>query len=161
MLLVEKAAYLAGLFKALGLSLDISSFEKRKKIQKLVYLLKLKKDLARYLPFEFNIYFAGPYSTELADVYYSIDREGVEPAKVVVDEDALEYAKYIGGLSHNELELIATLVELIRRFKTRDVNGLAWLVKGIKPKFTKKDIETALKTIEYLEKRFGVDIEGV
>ena len=158
---MEKAAYLAGLFRALGLSLDISSFEKRKKIQKLVYLLKLKRDLARYLPFEFNMYFAGPYSTELADIYYSIDREGVKPANVVVDEDALEYARYIDELSHNELELIATLIELIRRFKTRDVDELTWLVKGIKPKFTKRDVEEALKTIEYFKKRFGVDIEGV
>ncbi len=158
---MNKAKYLASLFKTLGLSIDISSFRRRKRIQKLVYLLKLKKELANYLPFEYNMYFHGPYSSELADTYYNIDRDGVEPINIEVDRSSMEYSKYIDKLSDRELELVTTLIELIRRYKTYDVEELTWLLKGIKPWYTRKDVEESLKIIEILKKRFKVSIDGV
>jgi len=67
---VKGAAILRGLYAALGRELHVETFEDRMRIQKEVYMMKLHPDLAPLLPFEFDMYARGPYSSGLAKVIW-------------------------------------------------------------------------------------------
>ncbi len=153
-----RARYLKGLFERLGISFSIDTFEDRLRMQKLVYMLQLNKHLNAFLGYDFNMYLAGPYSPELADAYYYIERNDIEGEPIHIDQEAKEYARYIDSLSSELLELIATLIELIRRYGTRDPDKLTWYIKGIKPHYRKKDVKRALSILERLEEDFGIEI---
>ena len=68
--MVKGAAILRGLYAALGRELHVETFEDRLRIQKEVYMMGLHPDLARLLPFEFDMYVRGPYSSGLAKVIW-------------------------------------------------------------------------------------------
>jgi len=67
---MKAAAILRGLYAALGRELHVETFENRLRIQKEVYMMKLHPDLAPLLPFEFDMYVRGPYSSGLAKVIW-------------------------------------------------------------------------------------------
>jgi len=68
--MVKGAAILRGLYAALGRELHVETFEDRLRIQKEVYMMRLHPDLAPLLPFEFDMYVRGPYSSGLAKVIW-------------------------------------------------------------------------------------------
>lgn len=162
---MERHAILLELFEKLNLTLDISSFEKRKRIQKIVYLLKLHKELRPFLAhYKFSIYLHGPYSPDLALDYYNVSDYGREYSKgselINISDESISYAKFIMSLSTKELEILTTVIELIKHHGTTDINKLTWLMKGLKPKVSKAEVQQALKTLEEIKKTFNISISG-
>ena len=156
---MEELAILTRLFKQLGLPLDRRTFQGRLRIQKLVYLLRLRRSLAKYLPYKYDMYFHGPYSTELARAIYSIgDGDVGQSIELEIGEGDLEYAQYINIYTNKELEILTALVELIKRYQTRDVATLTWHLKGIRRDITREEVGKALEQLETLEKTFDIDI---
>jgi len=158
----ERAAYLLGVFKAIGEELDTRAikdeeeFEKRLRIQKIVYLLQGHPEFRRYLDFYFSMYFHGPYSTELAFVYYNeLDR--VTPAEVSLSKKALDYAAEITDMSTDDLELLATLAETIRVNRGRvEDEEIIRIVHQLKPLFPLEKIAELLKRLKYLKEKYGL-----
>ena len=67
---MKAAAILRGLYAALGHELHTETLDDRLRIHREVYMMKLHPDLAPLLPFEFDMYVRGPYSSGLAKVIW-------------------------------------------------------------------------------------------
>ena len=149
----ERAAALRGLYAALGWEMRAKSFGDHLRIQKEVYLVRLHPDLAPLLPFEFDMYIRGPYSTDLADAYYAKAR----PARVEVTARAAAYAGEVLGMDAWILELAATLVvfcEYNERFPEFTAEeGLEILLER-KPKATEEDARRALGVLRGLAAKY-------
>jgi hypothetical protein len=117
----------------------MDSKEARIRLQKLVYLLKV----GGYPPaqkFEFNMYVNGPYSPDLAEVYYAFENPGLataEPAKDIPDRLVADIAAAdANGVDF--LEALATAIDLAKSGQRQGMGtsplgkGLEW-AKSIKP----------------------------
>jgi len=149
----ERAAVLRGLYAALGREMRVKAFADHLRIQKEVYLVRLHPDLAPLLPFEFDMYIRGPYSTDLADAYYAKAR----PARVEVTARAAAYAREVLGMDAWTLELAATLVmfcEYNERFPEFTAEeGLEILLER-KPRATEEDARRALEILRGLAAKY-------
>jgi len=149
----ERAAALRGLYAALGREWRAKAFGDRLRIQKEVYLMGFHPDLAPLLPFEFDMYIRGPYSTDLADAYYAKAR----PARVEVTASAAAYAGEVLGMDPWTLEVAATLVEICAynaRFPEFTAEeGLEILLER-KPRATEEDARRALEILRGLATRY-------
>jgi hypothetical protein len=115
-----------------GTKFTMSSKPGRFEIQKTVYLLKQLGNSAAS-KFNYNIYLNGPYSPDLAQVYYALEDDGIAnapPAKEVSEEVARTIADALGR-GEDFLEGLTTTVDGIARADSTAV-ALAW-AKSIKP----------------------------
>jgi len=144
---------LRGLYAALGREMRAKTFEDRLRIQKEVYIMRLHPDLAPLLPFEFDMYIRGPYSTDLADAYYAKAR----PARVEVTARAAAYAGEVLGMDPWALEVAATLVEICSynaRFPEFTAEeGLEILLER-RPRATEEDARRALEALRGLAAKY-------
>ena len=156
----KRGAILLGLFRALGLSLDISSFEARKKIQKIVFLMKHYLGMERFLPYDYNLYFGGPYSSELADVYYYIEEnmDALEILDIEVDPGFRKFVEEVLEYSNRDLELISTLILIMRRASIEDEEYFIKSIKAIKPHFKKREIREKLQLIKSWQEKYKLVI---
>ena len=76
-------AFLKVLERKAGYKFTIKTFEDRVRLQKFVYLAK---HFGIDLKYNFNLYIRGPYSSELADDYYKIERDYEGELSEVLDE---------------------------------------------------------------------------
>jgi len=149
----ERAAVLRGIYAALEHEMHTETFEDRLRIQKEVYMLRLHPDLAPLLPFEFDMYIRGPYSTDLADAYYAKAR----PARVEVTARAAAYAREVLGMDPWILEVAATLVmicaynERFPEFTAEE--GLEILLER-KSRATEEDARRALEILGGLAAKY-------
>jgi len=116
--LIRNAALLTSVLKKLGVEVNPrtirSSFEERLYIQKLVYMLNLNPEFRRYLGFvKYSMYLYGPYSPELADVYYNMP-ETLPRYEITISDEALEYGREIAKMSPEDLEIAATIIEILK-----------------------------------------------
>jgi len=158
----KRGAYLLGVFKMIGEELDVEAikdeegFERRLRVQKIVYLLQGHPEFRRYLNFHFSMYFYGPYSPELAFVYYN-ELDGITPAEVALSKEALDYAAEITSMSTKDLEILATLAETIKVNRGRvEDEGIIWIVHELKPIFSREEIAELLERLRYLKRRYGL-----
>ncbi len=112
----------------------LSDFSARLLIQKVAYIMKTKE----LLDMEFNLHIHGPYSSELADIYMELAREGDEVIKRLAsqykpreDEESIVQLimEYIGNYNNIEhgLKVLETATTI---YDIYDYN---------KPKYTIKD----------------------
>ena len=98
----------------LGISSEIDTFEKRKTIQKAVYLGQLTDvDLS----YRFGWYLKGPYSPSLAEDYYHLADE------LEIDDKGHEEYQLKKSLS-DRLEEVLPLLEKPKEFKLKEVDWL-------------------------------------
>jgi len=162
--LVKNAAYLVKVLKKLGVELDLlairSSFEERLYIQKLVYMLKLNPEFRKYLEFaKYSMYLYGPYSPELANVYYNMPKN-VPEYEVVISSNALEYGREIVKMSPEDLEIAATLVEILKTNPNITEDAAVRRVHELKFYLgrSKAQIRGILEYIKNLAKRYKLEI---
>lgn len=140
----ERLKRLAGFIKALKvegiLDFNIKFFNHRLKLQKYVFLAR------RYgfdLNYNFSLYIHGPYSPELADDYYELDKAPVAP--VTLDRNFVSLVK---RKSEWWLELAATIVHIKERYPDITENEIKWLVKNSKPLATDVEVEKIISELK-------------
>jgi len=132
--------------KSLNRELKINSFNDRLIMQKGCFLLNEMGVLPRY---NFSIYIRGPYSSELADDYYTILGSGNFSYDTDVDESYISELSKIMAKGPSYLEAYSTLILASRYNPKMNEDELAAFVLEMKPKLKKEIAEAA----EYLTSR--------
>ncbi len=154
---VSRFSVVSAIMERLGISADQArnDFDARFMIQKTVYLLQLHPEFSRFLAFRFNLYLRGPYSPDLARVYFSQTQES--PRMPELSQSAKEYLETVLSLSPDSLELISSVIEAIRINPGLPEESIVERVYEIKgDRFAKKEIEQAYKDAMKLKKEFGL-----
>lgn len=149
---MERRKILASFIKALEESgvfkFDVNNFEDRLKLQKYVYLFsKLFEDLG----YEFTLYVRGPYSRELADDYYSLNKEDIKRADPM--ELPLEYISFIKGKDSYWLEIAATYLSFRLGNPNKSLDDLCNLITEIKPWTKHGDVKNIASEVENFLRR--------
>ncbi len=100
---------LSGFLKFMGLDRDkivSGRLENRIKAQKFVYF---GKKLGLPLGYDFDLYLYGPYSSKLADDYYSMSEEEWRSGTLAIPESIEKTLHYLRGNDAMFLEIAATL----------------------------------------------------
>jgi len=155
-------AFLKVLEERVGYKFTVEKFEDRLKLQKIVYI-------ARYfdinMGYPFDLYLRGPYSRELADDYYFIDRElnGKLPEiskglmlKIGGDERVLKFTELLR--KYDDLSMLELISTLLIYMEKRSMNPLKLtpeeeshiieVTHNMKPYFSKIAIKEALNIIK-------------
>jgi len=151
--------FLKALENTIRYEFNISTFEDRLRLQKIVYIAK---HFGIDLGYSYNLYLRGPYSPELARDYYTLYEQfrGELPR---VPPDVLDnlvnnrnFSRFINVMSNyysnpRMLELIATLLMLMDKYSlspsdlTKDTKiALVNTVHAMKPYFSKQEIAKVL-----------------
>mgnify|MGYP005641826719 CR=1 FL=1 len=144
-----------GVMDSLGLTLDISSFEKRLRIQKIVYMLQLHPEFKPYLNYSYNLFIRGPYSPDLAWLYYHIPKD-ITPARIDVSKKALTYGRIIASWDNDLLEVASTLIETMKINRGCPDEEIIDIVTDLKPYFKRNDIRDALRKVKEIKRLFGL-----
>lgn len=137
----------------LGIKIDITTFTERKKVQKLVYLMKV---FGINFNFGYGWYLHGPYSPGLAKAVFDVLERGHPVHKKDLSErenKALEkLEKFLGPAiqSSDELELLVSLHFLRERGKYygESKEAIMTILKEKKPYFSMKQIEDAWQKLD-------------
>ena len=120
----DNISKLRAVLNMLGIEATVNNFEKRLKLQKIIYLLRLNNDFRAHLPYVFTMYVRGPYCPNLARIYYKLP-ENNNVATLLIPDNAIGYGQKIANMSKRELELVSTINEAIRinkkGFKKKDL----------------------------------------
>jgi len=152
----------AGVVKALLLASNVdvgqlkSSFSVRLESQKKIFLLQLHPELTDKLGFRYNLYVRGPYSPDLARIYY--DLEAVQPAQFRFSEDALAYIKEIASLKNPELVLLSTVFSVLEYANDVNQDTIVDTVRNLKPEYSSDEVKHALAKARELRKRFDLPV---
>lgn len=128
-----------------GRPIRMKDFEDRLILQKLCYILKKTDNSVKY---NFNWYIRGPYSPPLA--HDAFEYKGPVPT---LTQDELKNVKPIKKLlsdnvSDSNLELLASILYLIKERKMSSYAELIHTMKLSKPCFTEEDISNGVKKIK-------------
>jgi uncharacterized protein YwgA len=144
--LIELARLIKTLENAGIYEFKIDTFEDRLRLQKIIYIAK---HFGIDLGYSFNEYLRGPYSPELADDYYELEKlwntDTIKSLETLDGENVRELIEFVKDKSINELEGIATGLMFVRILKMR----------GIKDG---KELKKKLSTIIESRKPFLSDI---
>jgi len=151
----RKASNLCGVFEKLGEKLDIGSFRKRLIIQKRVYMLQLHPEFHPYLGYHYSLFIHGPYSPDLADIYYHIP-EDVTPAEINVSGEALEYGRKVMEMDRATLEIASTIIEVIRVNRGISDERIVEHVHMLKPFYKSAEIWKILLMVKNLKRRYNL-----
>ena len=126
-----------GILHELGIRVDLSSFDKRLRIQKIVFLLQ---QFGSETNWEFNWYLRGPYSPALAHQLFDnaatrISFSGKLDEKAQKALSRLSHLIDVRGASSEELETAASVLYIMRtsKFPAGDQEKLISLVCELKP----------------------------
>ena len=165
----ELISRLAAYMQNLSLGIDVEKdFNSRLELQKIAFIVGNLIEDKEILSLNFSLYLNGPYSTQLADLYYekknAFSKESVHKLSPR-ESEALEKLKHLGGLSPERLEALATVFFLLKK---RNVDWLEMVdaMKEVKPKLSLEQIVTAINdakalliTIEEIE-NFKKEMRG-
>jgi len=154
-LLREKGRILRSIFEKIGASLNINTFENRLRVQKIVYMLQLHPEFRGKLNYDFNMFIRGPYSPELARVYYNLPEDNLL-VDIKVSEDAIAYAKEIILENNASLELAATLIEVKKINKDISEKELIEKVRILKPYYHPEFISEVLEKVKQLKSKYNI-----
>ncbi|MBI5072890.1 hypothetical protein HZA99_03660 [Candidatus Woesearchaeota archaeon] len=133
-----------GLIKRLYPDFDMSTFEKRLKLQKIVYLLQAQ---GINLGYSFRLYLYGPYCQELAKTAYYV--EDFKKVNLVGFEDPMIEQKFESFVSRitpvkdniEWLEIASTIHLFTTLYLKEDTKQIIKRIQEIKPKYTTAFIE--------------------
>ncbi|MEM3503731.1 MAG: hypothetical protein QW134_05865 [Nitrososphaeria archaeon] len=144
---------LAAYMQSLGLSVDVEGdFNSRLELQRMAFIVGNLTEDKEILDLNFSLYLNGPYSTQLADLYYkekdTFSKESIHKLSSR-ESEALEKLKRLGSLSPERLEALATVLFLLKK------ENVDWLVmvdaiKEAKPKLSLEQIVTAINDAKVL-----------
>lgn len=154
-------AFLKAIEKIGGKRFTIRTFHDRLWLQKIVYIAK---HFGINLEYNYSLYIRGPYSKELADDYYTIEREFGEDLPNIEDP-SIEISTlkklwdFVKERDIGELELIATILMIESKYGAllRSISPserdklLIKAIKSIKPYFTEEKISKALNELREWE----------
>jgi uncharacterized protein YwgA len=131
-------------------------FSTRLESQKKVFLLQLHPKMSGMLGYSFNMYVRGPYSPPLASAYYGLEQ--VEPANVAIDDSARMYIAEVSTLDNWNLELLTTTFSVLEYGKKASNDSIVTTVKNLKPKYTRDEIERAIRRARELMARYELRV---
>lgn len=137
---------LKGLINRIYSEFDISSFDNRLKLQKMIYLIQEVGGID--LGYQFSLYHHGPYCPELTKTaFYIEDFTGMKEDVVFEDEETeKKFQDLIGKVDKFKedvdwLEIASTIILFSKLYpKLKDVNIIKHIHK-IKPQYEPKTIE--------------------
>ncbi len=154
------AGFVEALRRSIGFEFNVNRFDHRLRLQKLVYLAKTL-DVPN-LEYDFNLYLRGPYSPELADDYYHLDKDfkvGENYVNAFLNDPSFKkLVRLVKGKDGTWLEIAATLVELskvvdnltkIGLVKDDEETTLIAFTYNRKPFVTRKYIKEVLEELKY------------
>ena len=151
----ERASKLCGVFEKLGERLDVRSFEKRLIVQKRVYMLQLHPEFHPYLGYHYSLFIHGPYSPDLADIYYHIPKD-VKPMEIDVSREALEYGREVMRMDRATLEIASTIIEVIRVNRGISDERIVEHVHMLKPSYKSAEIWDILLMVKNLKRKYNL-----
>lgn len=142
---MKDKAKLVGFLKSLKgedvIDFNKDRFNHRLKLQKYVFIAQ---KLGFPTNYNYSLYIHGPYSTSLADDYYSIENfENVRPRKM-----DRQFIKLVKNKSKNWLELAATIIMIKERYDDVSHDKLIELVKTAKPLADKDHLRDIIRKLE-------------
>ena len=114
-------AFIEALKECLDFDFNVSKFDHRLKMQKLVYLAKVMG--VPNLNYDYSLYLRGPYSQALADDYYDLSHEknldsiAEETQKIMKNEAFKRFSELVKDKDGTWLEVATTTVELNKSIK--------------------------------------------
>jgi uncharacterized protein YwgA len=146
---------LGGVLKNFYSEFDISSFDDRLRLQKIIYLMKAKEISLGYT---FGLYLYGPYCKELCrDAYQVNDLVNLDSINPMVPEDAelkSRFLEFKGQIEKNKndtkwLEIVASLIFIKRNGLAKDERETIRLIlsKRENMTLTEEDIKEVIKEI--------------
>lgn len=138
------------IFDMLEVKHDLQTFDNRKQLQKLTYLIQMFKVS---LGFEFSWYIHGPYNSALTAVFYDDPGANIETSKITSeDRDKLkELREFLGTdiKSSRNLELIGSLHFLMNASKKEELNEdkITEDFLKIKSQFNRDEVKSYFKRI--------------
>lgn len=149
----ELISRLAAYMQSLGLGIDVEKdFNSRLELQKIAFIVGNLTEDKEILSLNFSLYLNGPYSTQLADLYYEKKNAfGKESAHKLSSREigALEKLKHLGNLSPERLEALSTVFFLLKK-ENVDWLGMVDAIKEAKPKLSLGQIVTAINDAKVL-----------
>jgi hypothetical protein len=126
------AAALKSIASATGQEFSMQTKPGRFRIQKTVYLLRTLS-YPSALKFEYNIYLNGPYSPELAQVYYALEDDGLARAAPAAELSPKAIKLVAEAIAKGEdfLEGLTTVLDGLPR-EGRPAQAMEW-AKSVKP----------------------------
>ena len=144
---------LAAYMQSLGLGIDVEKdFNSRLKLQKIAFIVGNLIEDKEILSLNFSLYLNGPYSTQLADLYYEkkdVFSKGLIHKLSPCESEVLEKLKHLGSLSPERLEALATVFFLLKKGNV-DWLGMVDAIKEAKPKLSLEQIVTAINDAKVL-----------
>jgi len=146
----ERIIKLAGVLKLFGKDADMSSYDNRLILQKIVYILKCR---GVGLDYFFGWYIRGPYSCSLATDGYVLSNKPYIGPSMIPDEEARtvkEVKETLGEDMKNgkKMEIIASLLFLKNECRFLDDAGLVERLRGRKPWLTESEIQEGLEKLK-------------
>ena len=139
-------------FKILNYTPNVDKFEDRIIVQKVIFLLQIKKVEFGY---DFNLYLRGPYSPDLTkDMFDQSDKfiENNTSSRKIEEKEIhqIKYLKYIISLDTSLLEVAATFA-YFKKIEKEDADEATIKVKKMKHFISENKITKGIyKTEEYL-----------
>ncbi|MDG7046991.1 MAG: hypothetical protein JRN53_05335 [Nitrososphaerota archaeon] len=133
-----------------------TQFNARLRIQKTVYLLQLHPEFKQRLSYNFNFYIRGPYSSDLADAYF--DLKDIEHQMPSFAAGALKYMDKICKMEPEYLELLASVIEVMKNSPGAKKGAVISKVISLKPKYADRAeaVEKAFDSALELKKEYGL-----
>ena len=130
------------------------NFGIRFEIQKRIRLLQLHPEVLQNMNYEFNMYIRGPYSRFLAEDYYNLD--GIEAPIVLITEQASDYIQLVSNLPKSDLELLASIAQVMSYSRNASDAAIVRKVRDLKPKFDENEVRSALLKLKEIQGQFGL-----
>ena len=157
----EKFLRLFKLFEErLNFDFDVNSFQDKIKLQKYVYISEF---FGFNHDYQYNKYIRGPYSPDLADDYYSIDKSDIpgDYSSILNDFNHAEFLDFVEDKDARRLELTATVLSVWKdyRYKFQGTELASKVIDtsaDIKSKASKENIKFITRN---LEKKGIIDLD--
>lgn len=137
-------AFIKFLEDRLGYKFDVRKVENLKNrfaLQKYVFLARF---FGLDLGYRYSLHIYGPYSPELADDYFSIERPR---GGIKLDFKEKEFVKFVKGRSWIWLEIASTILHIHKYNKGIDKERLLAIVKEVKHNYPPDKIEKVFKEV--------------
>ena len=101
--------------KNIDFCFDIKKFEDRIKLQKYVFIAKF---FGLKHSYKYNMYIRGPYSSNLADDYYELEKNENDPVSDYLDLNIEDFSSLVKDKEVEWLESATTMLSLYSNYKS-------------------------------------------
>lgn len=155
---MDKTSRLFASLSALGINPKMESFEERKRVQKLVYLLD--KTVGMNFDFPYNWYLHGPYSPDVTKIIFNVveKRQEVDSNPTILDSNDFRKIEKLKSFlkadidSIDELELLVSVHYLLTCSGNSkpSIKEIVSFMQEKKPYFTENEVQKAIERLQPL-----------